>query len=91
MAVKEAIHNVIKHAHASEIAMRMTFADGNLDILIQDNGGGFEPATQPDGNGLPNMKLRLVNLGGKCVVESQPGRGTTVRIQLRLRSLEKIS
>jgi len=90
MAVKEAVHNVIKHAHASEISMHMTFTNGELDISIQDNGGGFEPATPTNGNGLPNMKQRLANIGGQCVVESQPGKGTTVRIRLLVRSLEKI-
>jgi signal transduction histidine kinase len=91
MAVKEAIHNIIKHAHASEISMRVTFANGELDISIQDNGGGFEPASKTEGNGLTNMKQRLANIGGKCAVESQPGKGTTVRMHLLVRSLEKIA
>jgi len=91
MAVKEAIHNIIKHAHASEISMRVTFAHGELDISIQDNGGGFEPAGKTEGNGLTNMKQRLANIGGKCAVESQPGKGTTVRMHLLVRSLEKIT
>ena len=91
MAVKEAIHNVIKHARASEIALRVTFAGGRLDISIQDNGVGFEPAGMTDGNGLPNMKQRLSNLGGQCLIESQPGKGTIVRIHLDVRPLEKIS
>jgi signal transduction histidine kinase len=90
MAVKEAIHNVIKHAHASEIFMRTTFADGKLDISIQDNGVGFEPTIKTDGNGLPNMMQRLENIGGQCVIESQPGKGATVNIHLEVRSLEKI-
>jgi signal transduction histidine kinase len=91
MAVREAIHNVIKHAHASEISLRVTFDKGNLDISIQDNGRGFEPAGTADGNGLPNMKQRLSNIGGDCAVESQPGKGTTVRFHLLVRPLDKIS
>ena len=90
MAVKEAIHNVIKHAHASEISMRITFTDGDLDISIQDDGGGFASANPAEGNGLPNMKQRLANIGGQCFVQSEPGKGTTVRIRLLVRSLEKI-
>ena len=90
MAVKEAIHNVIKHAHASKISMRITFADGKLDISIQDNGVGFEPTIKTDGNGLPNMMQRLENIGGQCVIESQPGKGATVSIHLEVRSPEKI-
>lgn len=91
MAVKEAIHNTIKHANASEITLRMNFSDGDLNISVQDNGKGFEPASPTDGNGLSNMRHRLSKIGGECVIESQTGKGTTVRIRLRIHSLEKIS
>jgi signal transduction histidine kinase len=90
MAVKEAVHNAIKHANASEISLHMAFTDGEVDILVQDNGAGFEPAAPADGNGLPNMRQRLANIGGQCIIESQPGKGTTVRIHLMVRPLEKI-
>lgn len=91
MAVKEAIHNVIKHARASEITIRMTFADRELHISIQDNGRGFDPQTKTDGNGLSNMRQRLNNIGGQCTVESRPGNGATVSIRILVGSLEKIS
>jgi signal transduction histidine kinase len=86
MAVKEAIHNVIKHAHANGVSMRMTFTNGTIEILVQDDGAGFQPVTPAEGNGLANMKQRLANSGGECVISSEPGKGTTVRIQLRLRA-----
>ena len=91
MAVKEAIHNVIKHAQATEITIRMTFADRQLNISIQDNGRGFDLQARTDGNGLPNMRQRLINIGGECTVESRPGNGTTVTIHVLVGSLEKIS
>jgi signal transduction histidine kinase len=87
MAVKEAIHNVIKHAHASELSMHMTFTGGVLAISVQDNGAGFETATETGGNGLANMKQRLASIGGQCTVESQPGKGTTVCVHLRVRPI----
>jgi signal transduction histidine kinase len=89
MAVKEAIHNVIKHAHASGISMRITFTDEVLEISIQDDGCGFEPSNQTAGHGLSNMKHRLANIGGKCVIESQPGKGSTVRIRLHVRPFDQ--
>lgn len=89
MAVKEAIHNVIKHAHAKGVSMRMTFTSGTIEILLQDDGAGFQPASPTEGNGLANMKQRLANIGGECVISSEPGKGTTVRIQLLVRALEK--
>jgi signal transduction histidine kinase len=85
MAVKEAVHNIIKHASASEVTIHMAFADGNLEVSVHDAGSGFQPAAAAAGNGLSNMKQRLQNIGGDCIVESRPGEGTTVRFRLRIR------
>jgi len=82
LAVKEAVHNVIKHAQASEIAVRVVWAEGELTIFIQDNGRGFSADSAPAGHGLSNMKRRLAELGGACAIESQVGRGTTVELRL---------
>ena len=89
MAVKEAVHNVIKHAKATEVTIRMTFTDGFLTILVQDDGAGFQPDEQAGGNGLTNMKQRLANIGGQCFIESQPGQGTTVQMRLAIKPAEK--
>jgi signal transduction histidine kinase len=86
MAVKEAVHNVIKHARASEVTIRMEFADDFLDISVHDDGSGFQPGETIPGNGLSNMKQRLQNIGGGCGVESKPGQGTTIRLRLRIRA-----
>ena len=88
MAVKEAVHNVIKHSGASEVTIRMAYADGILNVAIEDNGAGIPPDTKSGGHGLTNMKQRLANIGGHCFIESQPGKGTTVRIRLPIRPLE---
>jgi signal transduction histidine kinase len=85
MAVKEAVHNVIKHASASEVTIRMAFTDGFLDISIHDDGVGFQPDNQVGGHGLTNMKQRLANIGGSCFIESQPRPGTTVRLRLTIK------
>ena len=85
MAVKEAVHNIIKHAKASEVTIRMAFNSGLLDVSVQDDGSGFQPAENIPGNGLSNMKQRLQNIGGSCFVESKPGHGTTIRMRLRVR------
>jgi signal transduction histidine kinase len=85
LVVKEAIHNVIKHAKASEVHLNVSFEDGFLAIEIRDTGCGFQVGKQPNGNGLVNIKRRLADMGGTCVIQSQPGEGT--RVQLRLRVL----
>jgi signal transduction histidine kinase len=80
LAVKEAIHNVIKHARATEVTFHLTFAGNVLTISVHDNGVGFTASAHPAGHGLINMKRRLENLGGSCVVESEPGVGTTITL-----------
>jgi signal transduction histidine kinase len=82
MAVKEAVHNVIKHAQASEVVMRVDLTGNLLSIMVQDDGCGFEPTGHYDGNGLNNMKRRLEDIGGTSFIERQPGKGTTVHFQL---------
>ncbi len=82
MVVKEAIHNVIKHAKASEVVMQVSFINGLLDITIQDNGCGVQSVGDHAGNGLTNMKQRMKNIGGKCSIEHKLGFGTTVHMCL---------
>lgn len=85
MAAKEAVHNVIKHAHASELTLGVAFTQNLLTVAIQDNGRGFSPDESPAGNGLVNMQRRLTDIGGTYRVESQPSGGTTVTMQLPLK------
>jgi signal transduction histidine kinase len=82
MAVKEALHNVIRHANASEVAVRIYFKNSLLEIVIHDNGCGFRDTDKFAGAGLSNLKHRLSDIGGSCVVESEPGQGTTIRLGL---------
>jgi signal transduction histidine kinase len=84
MAVKETLNNIVRHANATEVEFRMSAAGGVLDIAIADNGKGFQGAVERDGHGLKNLSARLNKLGGSCVVESQVGGGTTVKINLPL-------
>lgn len=86
MAVKEAVHNVMKHAHASEVTLLVDFKAQLLSVSIQDDGGGFQQADDTIGNGLTNMKRRLADIGGDCSIESQAGRGTTVRMRLVIKA-----
>ncbi|MDB6121597.1 MAG: Integral rane sensor signal transduction histidine kinase [Pedosphaera sp.] len=87
LSVKEAVHNVIKHAQASEVIVRMTFTENLLAVAVEDNGCGFQMNNTPAGNGLTNMKTRLKELGGNCIIESKPGHGTTVQMYLVIKPL----
>ena len=84
LAVKEALNNVIRHASATEVELQISQLDGRLQIVIADNGCGFEwNAIQP-GNGLANLRERLEAQNGECRIESQPGKGTTVKFTIPL-------
>lgn len=80
LAVKEALHNAIKHAGATEITARMEFADPRLVIMIEDNGRGFDAATVTLGRGLENMRQRMELFGGVASMETSAG--TRVRFEI---------
>jgi signal transduction histidine kinase len=84
MTVKEALHNVIKHARATEVTLQVVFDGQWLDISIMDNGCGFQSGTASSGNGLVNMTRRIRDIGGSCRVESRPGEGAAVRLRLSI-------
>ena len=62
----------------------MTFAEDQLQIVISDNGKGFDAGKKHGGNGLRNLPLRLAKLGGRYDVESSTEKGTVVTIGLSL-------
>ena len=84
LAIKEALHNVIRHASATEVELQMTHFDNRLEIVIADNGRGFDWNAIRHGHGLTNIRERLAALHGQCQIESQPGKGTTVKCALPL-------
>lgn len=94
LVVKEALHNIIKHAEATTVNIAAV-VDRNLEIIIQDNGKGLpEGGTRRFGNGLKNMRQRMENLGGKFEMENGNGNGlpgkvdrpgTKIRVSLPLK------
>jgi signal transduction histidine kinase len=86
MAVKEAVHNIIKHAKAEEVNLRVSLVERLLTVSVHDDGVGFELSTIAKGSGLKNMQRRLEDLGGNCTIQSQSSKGTTVEMNLRITS-----
>ena len=85
MVVKEALHNAVKHSGATEILVAARLEENGLRLSVADNGRGFSSAKADDlADGLRNMQQRVADLGGVCTIESSPGSGTTVRVELRL-------
>jgi ligand-binding sensor domain-containing protein/signal transduction histidine kinase len=83
LAVKEALHNAVKHSGAREVWLRMRWAANDFTLEVQDDGRGFDPLKSvQDGDGLENMQHRLETVGGRAAIQSQPGGGTIVRFIL---------
>lgn len=82
---QEALHNVVKHAGAAGVGMRMRWVGEDLVLSISDTGNGFvldEPGGQPDGFGLHSMRERAELLGGKLQIFTKRNEGTTVVVTL---------
>ncbi|MBM3837561.1 MAG: hypothetical protein FJ398_06295 [Verrucomicrobia bacterium] len=81
----EALHNILKHAEASLVEMRVRVSGSAVELGIQDDGKGFASATlKSNGNGLANMRQRVAELGGTFALESEPGHGTHLRVSVPL-------
>jgi signal transduction histidine kinase len=91
LATKEALHNIVKHAQAGQVWLRLRLDADVLTLLIEDDGKGCgaETATESPiglvGDGLFNMQKRMEQLGGRFAQQSRPGSGTTVRLILPIR------
>ncbi|HEY3915855.1 MAG TPA: triple tyrosine motif-containing protein, partial [Verrucomicrobiae bacterium] len=86
LTVKEALNNVARHAHATEVWLRLKVGDGELQISIEDNGRGLTTdSTRQFGNGLDNMKKRMEEIGGVFAISGTPGVGTTIQLRLPLK------
>jgi len=83
--VQEALNNCSKHAHAKNVRVVVRQEPNHLRVSIEDNGKGFEPS-RVRGLGLVGMKERVSQLGGVLEVDSDPVRGTRLRVDLPLLS-----
>ena len=79
--VQEALHNVVRHSHATDAHVNVYRAGGQIGLLITDSGVGFDPRRVPPGSlGLVSMRERVAILNGQLTVDSVPGRGTRVSV-----------
>ncbi len=80
--VRELLFNVAKHAGTDRVRLIADEDDGNVRVVVEDEGTGFDPAAldQASGMGLPSVRERLEVAGGLMKIESAPGEGTRVTI-----------
>ncbi|MEW6156673.1 MAG: two-component regulator propeller domain-containing protein [Verrucomicrobiota bacterium] len=80
LVIKEALNNVIKHARATHVTLKMEVQSDALTILIADDGCGIGVnESRRTGNGLANMRARLERVGGKMEFTSRPDQGTRIQ------------
>jgi len=75
----EALQNAAKHSGARHVDVRLHGDDHGLAATVRDDGRGMDGSRVAGGAGLSNMRDRIDAVGGTLTVESQPGRGVTVR------------
>jgi signal transduction histidine kinase len=83
--VQEALTNAVRHARAESIAVEVESRNGGVVISVRDDGVGFDPSARAIRErrlGLTSMRERAQALGGALTVESSPGAGTTVRVEV---------
>jgi len=90
MAFKETITNVIRHAAATKVCLRIAVQHGVLVMEVEDDGRGLVDCRKQAGaDGLANMKDRLNALGGRCDIRANPSGGITVRFEAPLTPVTK--
>jgi hypothetical protein len=88
LAAKEALNNVLKHAKARQVRVQLVAVAGEFQIIIEDDGCGFDPGAAPKrtggGNGLVNMRERLHGIGGRFECSRRSGGGTRITLGARV-------
>ncbi|MDO6761781.1 sensor histidine kinase [Tamlana sp. 2_MG-2023] len=80
--IQEALHNIYKHAKATEVRVSFKFESETIRLSIIDNGSGFDVNRAKSGIGLKNMKSRIKEINGTIAITSQKEEGTTVKIDV---------
>lgn len=89
---QEAVLNSARHADAEKISLRLLVADSDLELLVIDDGKGFDPLeVARGGTGLRIMRFRAQLVGGYLAVESRPGAGTTLRCRCPVNASREVA
>ncbi len=94
LALKETLNNIVKHAKATEVWLRLRLKNNSFTLEIEDNGQGLATAGQTgdserisSGSGLGNLEKRLAAIGGRCQIHSVTGQGTRVELTVTLKAM----
>ena len=85
MIFKEALNNCLKYAHARHVSLEVTLKNKNvLQMILKDDGQGFDIQTIKKGNGLNNMNTRAARLNGKLYIDSRKDKGTIINLTFKI-------
>jgi len=84
LVFKEAVNNAAKYSEGTSVQIHISRSGNELHLSVQDNGKGFDPAKAQNGNGLRNMKTRASEINASLSMETVPGAGTTLRMNVPL-------
>lgn len=87
LALKEMLHNVLRHAAARRVEIRLSVRDDRFELAVRDDGRGWTDASFGDGHGLTSLRHRAGLLGGELSLDCRPGQGTSVALSGALRSV----
>jgi signal transduction histidine kinase len=87
LIIKESVHNAIKYADAQEINIRFAQVDQDLELIVSDNGKGFDLDKIEPGQGLQNIRKRIEQLQGRIQIDGNPSKGAVLKIGLSVESI----
>ncbi len=82
--IQEQVNNIIKHAEAGSVLVELRYIADTIQLIVEDDGIGFDPDQYQPGIGLSNINRRVKHLGGDCRVHSLPGEGCQLKILIPL-------
>jgi len=90
--IQESLTNAIRHAAPKRVTVEIGETDGGarLRLTVSDDGSGMKPDTAA-GFGLRGMRERVEGLGGRCEFDSEPGRGTCVRVTIAVNEIRTVA
>ena len=87
---QEALHNVVRHARATTVTIRLVERENEITLEVRDNGRGFDPTSAFPGHlGLRSMRERIAKVSGTLALESAPGNGTSIRARVPISALSQ--
>ena len=80
----EPFSNIVRHANATTVDIKLRVSENVLMLEISDDGRGFSDPTTSQGHGLANMRRRASAMAGDIAIASEPGNGTSVTLRVKM-------